>query len=87
MSHTSIILIAALILLVLLVVSTFFGKKKRTFRVTVADNIYIVTRNRWDALEDEKDLKCYHKSDGKRIWFSNHFTIMKEEIDEVTEKK
>ena len=89
MSHESIILIAALILLVVLVVSTFFGKRKRTFKVTVADTIYNVTRNRWDALDDEKDLKCYHKADGKRIWFSTHFTIVKEEVDEVTvmEKK
>ena len=80
MSHTTIILIAALVLLVVLVASTFFGKKARKFKITVADTIYEVTRNRWDALEDEKDLRCYHKADGKKIWFSSHFTITKEEL-------
>ena len=80
MSHTDIILIAALVLLVVLVGSTFFGKKARKFKITVADTIYEVTRNRWDALEDEKDLRCYHKADGKKIWFSSHFTITKEEL-------
>jgi ABC-type multidrug transport system fused ATPase/permease subunit len=80
MSHTEIILIAALVLLVVLVTSTFFGKKARKFKITVADTIYEVTRNRWDALEDEKDLRCYHKADGKKIWFSSHFTITKEEL-------
>ena len=80
MSHTTIILIAALVLLVVLVASTFFGKKARKFKITVADTIYEVTRNRWDTLEDEKDLRCYHKADGKKIWFSSHFTITKEEL-------
>ena len=80
MSNSTIFLIVALVLLVFLVVYTIKGRKITKYKVTVADIIYEVSRNRWDALDDEKDMKCYHKSDGKRVWFSNHFTIMKEEM-------
>ena len=52
-----------------------------------ADINYEVWRNRFDAREDEKDMKCFHKADGKKVWFSNHFTIMKEEIADVKETK
>jgi len=87
MSRGEIVLIIALILLVVLIVITFKGRKTRKFKVTVADINYEVWRNRFDALEDEKDMKCFHKADGKKVWFSNHFTIMKEEIADVKETK
>jgi uncharacterized membrane protein len=81
MSNSTILLIVALIILVVLVIYTVVGNRKaRKYKITVADTVYEVTRYRWDALDDEKDLKCYHKDNGKRVWFSNHFTIMKEEL-------
>jgi uncharacterized membrane protein len=81
MSRENIIFIVILVALVVLIVITLKSNRTRKFKVKLADDsIMEVTRNRWDVLEDEKDMKCYHKADGKKIWFSNHFTIMKEEL-------
>jgi len=89
MSRMEIILIAVIALLVILFLSTIFGRMKKVFlELTVADEKLKVIRDEFrDKKEDSKDFTCYRKPDGKRLWVSNHFTITKEEIDEVTEKK
>lgn len=83
MMHTlgqNIVLFIALALLVVLVALTIFGRKTKKYKITLANNeIMHVTRRPWDGMDDDKNGKCYHKEDGKRIWFSNHFTIIKEE--------
>ena len=87
MSHT-VFLIIALVLLVVLVFYTVKGRKTAKYDVTVGDVIYKgLTRNRWDALDDTKDEMCFHKIDGKKIWLSKHFTITREEVEEVKEVK
>ena len=91
MSHTEIILIAIIALLVVLILSTIFsGLKKIHLELTVADLKMKVIRDEFnDKKYDSKDFTCYRKPNGKRIWISNHFTITKDEVDEVvvTEKK
>jgi hypothetical protein len=77
----NIILIIALILLVILIIYTVKGSKTKKYKIILAnDAVHEVSRNRWDALNDEKDMRCYHKEDGKLVWFSSHFTITKEEM-------
>ena len=89
MSHTEIILIAVIALLVVLILSTVFsGLKKIPLELTVADLKVKVIRDEFsDKKYDTKDFTCFRKPDGKRIWVSNHFTITKEEIEAITEKK
>jgi len=88
MSDKSVILIVVVILLLFLIYTTLKSRKSAKYDVTVGDVIYKgLIRNRWDSLDDTRDEMCFHKSDGKKIWLSKHFTITREEVEEVKEAK
>ena len=84
MSDKSVILIVVVILFLFLIYTTLKSRKAAKYDVTVGDVIYKgLVRNRWDSLDDTRDEMCFHKSDGKKIWLSKHFTITREEVGEA----
>jgi hypothetical protein len=88
MSDKSVILIVVVILFLFLIYTTLKSRKAAKYDVTVGDVIYKgLVRNRWDSLDDTRDEMCFHKADGKKIWLSKHFTITREEVEEVKEAK
>ncbi len=71
--------IAGFLVIVLLYLGLRTGKNRR-YKVTLGNNeIRHVTRDWRVSLNDRKDSTCFRNEKGKLVWFSNHFTITREE--------
>lgn len=77
--------IAGILIAAFIVLSMVGGNKK--YKVTMANNEVLELKRKWnDSWNDSKEMKMYHKDDGKRVILSTHWIIKSEEIDGKGEK-